>query len=152
MGILSICILIVNMSSISFHSESIEFQLDSELQYSQWLHNIAKSHHLLIKELNYIFTSDEYLYDMNVQYLNHDYYTDIISFPMQSDPISGDIFISIDRVRENAAKNNVSFLSELHRVMAHGLLHFIGFDDHEEADILEMRNQEDKAMSLFISD
>lgn len=137
------------MHSITFNRESINFQLDSEAKYISWITNIAESHDTSIGELNYVFTSDEFLYNINLQYLNHDYFTDIISFPMESNPISGDIFISIDRVKENAVINEVSFNTELLRVMSHGLLHFIGFDDHNIEDIKAMREAEDEAIKLF---
>ena len=86
---------------------------------------------------------------INKDYLVHDYYTDIISFPLKEDPIEGDIYISIDRVKENAQDFNVEFEEELKRVMIHGLLHFFGYDDHEEADIKTMREKEAFYLNQF---
>jgi len=80
---------------------------------------------------------------MNKEYLDHDYYTDIITFPMHEDPMSGDLFISIDRVKENAHQNNHSFESELNRVIVHGVLHLVGYGDKSEPEIIEMRTKED---------
>jgi rRNA maturation RNase YbeY len=90
---------------------------------------------------------------MNNQHLQHDYYTDILTFAYEGNPIQGDIYISVDRVKDNADKLNSSFDDELHRVMAHGILHIIGYDDHEESDIKQMREAEDDALSSrdFIS-
>lgn len=134
---------------IQFFSEDYDFSLQNEKKYSQWLHAIAKSHNVIIEQLNYIFSHDEYILSLNKQYLDHDYYTDILSFPSQSNPIQGDIFISVERVNDNALQLGINVQEELLRVMAHGLLHFIGFDDHEEKDVAEMRKQEAKAMHLF---
>lgn len=137
------------MAEISFFQEDIDFQISDDSLYSKWLESIVKYYNKNIETLNYIFTSDEYLLKVNQDYLNHDYYTDIISFPLSKEPISGDIFISIDRVKENSQTLETDFNSELHRVMAHGLLHFIGFDDHSEEDINDMRQAEDFSISLF---
>lgn len=139
----------VEQNSIQFYSEDIEFELEDDKKYANWLIQIASFHDSLIGELNYIFTSDKYLLEINKSYLNHDFYTDIISFPLSANPISGDIFISIERVKENAEDLKISFDVELLRVMSHGLLHFIGFDDHEETDIIKMRKAEEQAIKLF---
>lgn len=134
---------------IQFFSEDIDFSLESESQYIDWLLKLAQSHKATIDGLNYIFVDDEYLLNVNKEYLDHDYYTDIISFPMSKDPIAGDIFISITRVTENASELNIDFYSELQRVMAHGFLHFLGYDDHSQEDKIIMRKQEELAISLF---
>lgn len=135
--------------SINFFSEECEFALSEEKKYTEWLTQLAASHDIELQEVNYIFSTDEYVLGLNKQYLDHDYYTDILSFPMSQDPIAGDIFISIDRVKDNAKQEGVSFEKELLRVMCHGLLHFIGFDDHDTADQAEMRQQEEIAIKLF---
>jgi len=136
---------------VNFFSEDIEFELSNEGKYVEWLGTIASTHHCSIKLINYIFCSDAYILDVNKQYLNHDYYTDIISFPYaeKPDPLEGDIFISIDMVRENANNNEVTFENELLRVMAHGVLHFLGFKDKSEQDTLIMRSKEEEMILLF---
>jgi len=138
---------------ISFFSEEISFSPPyptSKLE--DWVSAIAESHQASIEALNYIFCDDEYLHKINVDYLDHDTYTDIITFDQREeldDPIEGDIFISVERVRENADSFGVSFENELLRVIAHGLLHLIGFGDKSEEDARTMRQQEERAMSLF---
>jgi rRNA maturation RNase YbeY len=101
--------------------------------------------------LNIIFCSDDYLLDINRQHLNHDYYTDIITFNLADDsnPIEGEIYISIDRVRDNAAQAGTSSYSELHRVIFHGILHLVGFKDKSDKDKLEMTDQEDWALTAY---
>jgi len=133
----------MNSPEINFHFEIEDFSLENQQKFYDWLTSVAEAESKALKTLNYIFCSDEYLLEINQKYLDHDYYTDIISFPLKSDPIEGDIFISVDRVRENAGDLNLEFLSELKRVMVHGLLHFLGYDDHSEQDIKKMREQED---------
>lgn len=95
-----------------------------------------------LERIDYIFCSDEFLLKVNRAHLDHDEYTDIITFPLEEDPIVGEIYISIDRVRENADSFGVSFEEELHRVMIHGVLHLCGYDDHEDDDIEEIREKE----------
>lgn len=137
------------MSNIFFHSEDVDLTLEEEL-YSQWLGTIANKHNSIILNINYIFCSDEYLLDINRTYLDHDYYTDIITFPYKEGPeIESDIFISLDRIKENALQNQVAEEVELRRVMAHGLLHLIGFNDKTEALKEEMTKAEDESLILF---
>jgi rRNA maturation RNase YbeY len=102
-----------------------------------------------LEEVNYIFCSDDYLLKINQDYLDHDYYTDIITFPYNYQPIKSDIYISIDRVAENAVTEQVSFIHELHRVIVHGLLHMCGYDDHDSAYKLIMRQKEDHYLALI---
>jgi rRNA maturation RNase YbeY len=104
-----------------------------------------------IKELNYVFCSDEYLYQMNVDYLNHDTYTDIITFDNseKADELEGDIFISVDRVRENAKTLQVAEEVELTRVLSHGLLHLMGYKDKTKEEASLMRNKEEEAIELY---
>lgn len=118
---------------------------------SLWLEKIAASHQKEILEINYIFCSDDYLLEVNREYLDHDYYTDIITFDNSEDPknLESDIFISLDRVEENAKDLNISFDKELLRVMAHGLLHLCGFKDKSNADAEHMREQEDSSLILW---
>ena len=119
------------------------FKLKNPSRIAEWLREVGKEEQKEIAILNYIFCSDEYLLDINRKYLQHDYYTDIISFPLKEEPVEGDIFISVDRVRENAKEFNSSFDMELMRVMVHGLLHFLGYDDHNDDDIRRIRRKED---------
>lgn len=134
---------------ITFNYES-EFNLENESVYSNWIARIIESEEYLIGEINYIFCDDEYLHTINVQYLNHDTLTDIISFDYTDGKvISGDIFISTERVRDNANDFNVSFDEELKRVMAHGVLHYCGYKDKSDSDAQLMRKKEEEKINLF---
>lgn len=142
------------MPSIHFFKEDCSIDLRKLQSNKKWIAQVAASHQFLISELNYIFCSDEYLYQMNMDYLSHDTYTDIITFDLReeetgSKSIEGDVFISIERVKENAKHHKVDFFQELSRVMAHGILHLIGFQDKSESDKKEMRTAEDEALSLL---
>lgn len=114
-----------------------------------WLSKVCDLEQKSIKEINIIFCSDEYLLAMNKEYLSHDYYTDIITFDYYTEAITGDLFISIDRVRENALMNNVSFDNELRRVIAHGVLHLLGYGDKSEEESILMRKKENAALALI---
>jgi probable rRNA maturation factor len=137
--------------AILFFEEDIRCSLKEKNKYKKWLKSIAETKGLKIRELNYIFCSDEYLYKINVDYLNHKTYTDIITFDNSENNgiIEGDVFISIERVRENAEKENESFERELQRVLSHGLLHLMGYKDKTDMDKMAMRKMEDKAMAMF---
>ena len=134
---------------IYFHIEDIIFNLGDQENLINWLNEVSKNEEKEIEELNYIFCSDEYLLNINQQYLSHDYYTDIITFPYQYTPIKSDIFISIDRVEENSSEHGSDFLEELYRVMVHGLLHMIGYDDHSKSEQLMMRQMENKYLLIL---
>ncbi|HVD98539.1 MAG TPA: rRNA maturation RNase YbeY [Cytophagaceae bacterium] len=138
---------------ITFQSEEIKFTLKEKLRHKTWLNKIAAKEKFAIGELNYIFCSDEYLHKVNLEYLNHDTYTDIITFDNSEDKkakiIEGDIFISIDRVKENARKFSASPDDELHRVMAHGLLHLMGYKDKSSKDSAVMRTREEESIAAF---
>jgi len=133
-----------NKTSIQFHSLVDDFKLKNKTLYKAAVLAFAKEEGARIGTINYVFCSDDYLLELNKTYLNHDYYTDILSFPLSLEPIAGDIFISIDRVRENATTFNTDFTTELSRVIAHGLLHFLGYDDHTENNIRMMREKENE--------
>ena len=139
------------MELIQFFAEEIDFELANQSHISEWLVNIATTHDAEIETINYIFCSDEYLLSINQQYLDHDYYTDIITFDnsVEGSPILSDIFISIDRVQDNADQQGSTFDNELHRVLAHGLLHLLGFKDKTEDDQILMRQKEDACLSLL---
>ncbi len=139
------------MSSISYFSEGVIFKLPQKKVINSWIKDIISGEGFHLEHLNFIFCSDDYLLQMNQQYLFHDFYTDIITFNTSDLPqvIEGEIFISIDRVQENASSHNVSAISELYRVMAHGVLHLLGYDDHGEDKVLVMRRKEDSCLSLL---
>ena len=139
-----------NDSPVTFFAEDIDFELKSAEAVLAWLQQIGASEGSDIEELSYVFCSDSYLLEMNQQYLKHDTYTDVITFDYAEEEgiVEGDIFISVDRVKENAASLQVKFPDELHRVMVHGLLHLLGYSDKTEADQKEMREKEDYYLSL----
>lgn len=133
---------------IEFYSESVEEQSVST-GLRKWLAKIILHESYKEGDLSFIFCSDDYLLDINVKYLKHNYLTDVISFDYSIGKlISGDIFISIDRVKENAESYSNSYTEELHRVMAHGLLHFCGYNDKTSEDQELMREKEDYYLSL----
>lgn len=134
---------------ISFNYES-DFELDNEDAYSNWLSNVILSENKKEGEINYIFCDDEYLHKINVEYLQHDTLTDIISFDYSGgNELNGDIFVSIERVEDNAKDFNVSFEEELRRVLVHGVLHYCGYKDKSESDEALMRQKEEEKMKLF---
>lgn len=134
---------------IQFYSEDTDFNLEEVQRLTAGILEVVKKEALTIEAISYIFCSDSYLLEINKKHLNHDYYTDVISFPYSTDPIEGDIFISVDRVRENAKNLSVDFIQELHRVMLHGLLHFIGYGDKTEEETLIMRAKENEYLLLL---
>ncbi|MGY5845959.1 rRNA maturation RNase YbeY [Salegentibacter sp. HM20] len=134
---------------INFFSEN-DFQLEGEEKYQAWLAGITSSEAKELGEINYIFCDDEYLHKINVDYLNHDTYTDIISFDYTSgNLLSGDIYISTERVVENAQNFDQEFQTELLRVMAHGLLHLCGYKDKSESESRVMRQKEEEKIQMF---
>ena len=134
---------------ISFNYES-DFTLENEEIYASWIETIVESENKILGEISYIFCDDDYLHNINMQYLNHDTLTDIISFDYtEGDIISGDIFISIERVQDNANDFNVSFDEELKRVLAHGVLHYCGYKDKTDSEALLMRAKEEEKIKLF---
>ncbi|EKT3963131.1 rRNA maturation RNase YbeY [Flavobacterium psychrophilum] len=134
---------------ISFNYE-IDFEIQEETSYTNWVSSVILSENKSEGEINYIFCDDNYLLEINQQYLNHDTLTDVISFDYSlGDEIHGDIYISIERVRENADDFKVPFEEELKRVMIHGVLHYCGYKDKSDADELLMRSKEDEKLKLF---
>lgn len=134
---------------ISFHNKNSDFTLKNSTKVAQWITHCIEKENLIPGPIAFIFTSDSYLREINEKYLNHDTYTDVIGFDYsENNTISGDVFISIDRVRENAYHYSSSFPDELHRVMIHGLLHFCGYDDKRPGDKDKMREKEDYCLSL----
>jgi probable rRNA maturation factor len=137
--------------AIHFFSEEIKFELAQKLKRKTWLKNIAKEEGFIVGELNFIFCTDEYLYRINVDYLSHHSFTDIITFDNseKEGEIEGDIFISIDRLRDNAAKLQQREETELSRVISHGLFHLMGYKDKSKDQSELMRSKEEFAIKLF---
>ena len=134
---------------VSYFQEGIRFELKGKALNNRWLKMVAESEVKKLGPLSIIFCSDNYILDINMKYLQHDYFTDIITFDYcEGDTVSGDLFISIDSVRENALHYDVKFEDELDRVMVHGLLHLIGYDDHNPEDTAVMRQKEDYYISV----
>lgn len=132
------------------YTYELPFQLTDEVAYTNWITAVIKSEDKSEGEINYIFCTDDYLLNINIQYLNHDTLTDIISFDYSvGNLLKGDIFISIDRVVENAADFDVSFDEELKRVMIHGVLHYCGYKDKSTKDEALMRLKEEEKMLMF---
>ncbi len=134
---------------ILFHFET-NFKLQNKILYKKWIQFFTRQLGKKVGEVNYIFCTDDYLHELNVKYLNHDTLTDIITFDYSENNIlNGDIFISIERVKENSEKFKINFQEELKRVIAHGVLHLSGFKDKKKEDKTIMRNQEDRALEMF---
>ena len=132
------------------YNYELDFKLDKESNYTDWINKIIIRESSSLGNLNYIFCEDTYLVEINLKYLNHNTLTDIITFDYSDEStISGDIFISIDRVRENANEYSVSFDDELKRVMIHGVLHLLGYNDKTEEQKHMMRNKENEMIQLF---
>ncbi|NMM46998.1 rRNA maturation RNase YbeY [Marinigracilibium pacificum] len=139
-------------NKIDFHIEEIDFQLDNKSEINKWIERIAEFYEVEINSINYIFCSDNYLLDINKEYLNHDYLTDIITFDNResdNEEIESDIFISIDRVKDNASSLGLSFQEELRRVVIHGFLHLVGFKDKTQEESDNMRLAEDNALNEY---
>ena len=134
---------------INFNYET-DFSLDNEEAVAAWLGIVITSENKKEGEINYIFSDDEYLHKINLEYLDHDTLTDIISFDYSmGNELHGDIFVSIERVKDNAADFNVSFDKELKRVLVHGILHYCGYKDKGETEELLMRSKEDEKIAMF---
>lgn len=134
---------------ISFNYET-DFELSDETAISEWLSNVIISESKKEGDINYIFCDDEYLHRINVEYLDHDTLTDIISFDYSvGNELHGDIFVSVERVADNAKDFNVSFDEELKRVLVHGILHYAGYKDKSEEDELKMRQKEEEKIAMF---
>lgn len=137
-------------SSINYYVENIAFHLKNRRIISGWIKEIIKRENKLTGNISFIFCNDEYLYDLNKRYLNHNTLTDIITFDYTTDNIiSGDVYISLERVNENAVSFANDRNRELYRVMAHGILHLAGFSDHSESEKLAMTAKEDECLSVL---
>ncbi|MBR1769498.1 MAG: rRNA maturation RNase YbeY [Bacteroidales bacterium] len=135
--------------AVSFNLE-VEFNLKERLKIKRWIKTVVENAGMKLGTLSYIFCSDEKILEVNRQYLSHDFYTDIITFDyVERNVVNGDIFISVDRVKDNAVEYGVSFEEELKRVIIHGVLHLLGLEDHSEQESERMRQEEDKALLLY---
>ena len=133
---------------VSYFTQDCKFTFKDKRLTSRWLKFVAESEAKRLDDISVIFCSDNYILDVNIKYLKHDYYTDIITFDYcEGNRLSGDLFISVDSVRENAAFYGTEFADELNRVIVHGVLHLIGYDDHTEEDIAVMREKENYYLS-----
>ena len=138
------------MNTINFFYEDTAFELAHKEVITSWIiHTITEENHQL-SEINYIFCSDEYLHQINVDYLQHDYYTDIITFDNSEDErtVESDIFVSVERVQDNARDQGIPFEQELRRVVIHGVLHLVGYNDKTDEQQMQMREKENAYLSL----
>ena len=134
-------------SSLDFFSEEIDFELKNEDTIAAWILEAVAAEGKKFNHCSFIFCSDEYLHTINVEYLQHDDYTDVITFPYSENPIEGDIYISIERLRDNAQALGIAFEHELHRVIIHGVLHLCGYRDKTPSDKSMMTSKEDFYLS-----
>ncbi len=138
---------------INLQTENIKFTLKNKTLLKQWIKEVIEKKKRKAGEITFVFCNDDYLLNINKQYLNHDTFTDIITFDYSKEdskqPISGDIFISIERVKENALKYSKTFENELHRVIIHGVLHLLGYTDKTKATKEEMTRQENLCLKVF---
>ena len=134
---------------LTFHSEEIDFELKDASKIDAWLKRVIKNENWILAGVTYIFCSDAYLYQMNVEHLQHDTYTDVITFQYNEEFVEGDVFISVERTKENAQTFGVTSSHELHRVMVHGLLHLMGYKDKEPADKKLMTEKENEYLALL---
>ena len=136
---------------INFFNEDIDFKLKGKNNFKAWLKKVAETEGFRINDLNYIFCSDQYLHKINLEYLEHDTYTDIITFDNSEDEttIEGDIFVSIERINDNSNTLKTPLEEEIKRVIVHGLLHLCGYNDHTVEDKDKMRHLESKYILSF---
>ena len=145
-------------SEIFFFSEEISFLLKGKKKIKSWISDVVLQQKHVVGNITFVFCDDEYLLEINQQYLNHDTLTDIISFDYseiidkKQKSISGEIYISIPRVKENAKINSQTFTNELHRVLIHGILHFCGYKDKKTIDKKLMRKMEDESLEMIFSE
>ena len=136
---------------ISYYNDDVKLPSIKKRSTSSWIKSVAAKYQKTVDSISYIFCSDEKILEVNKQYLQHDYYTDIITFDYteNSDIISGDIFVSIDRVKDNAKEFKVTFEEELRRVLIHGILHLLGYPDKKPSEERKMRQKENEALLVY---
>ena len=136
--------------AIYFHAEKITYQLKGKREIRKWIGRVIENEGKITGEINIIFSSDAFLLKINNQYLQRNYYTDIITFDYSDDQkVSGDLFISIDRIRENAKSHNVKIINELMRIIVHGVLHMLGYKDDSEEEKKSMTAKENNYLDLL---
>ena len=136
--------------AIYFSSENLNFELENESKVKKWISAVVNAQNRRVGNINYLFCDDAYLININRTYLNHDTYTDIITFDyVEGNVVSGDIMISVERVKENATLFSTTFEQELHRVVIHGVLHLLGQADKTDEEATEMRKKEEAALALW---
>lgn len=136
---------------VNFFTEGITFNLKEKRRLKKWIKETVLQQDFSLGDINYIFSDDEYLLKINREYLKHDYYTDIITFDQSDDEniISGDIYLSVERIKDNAFQNNIEFITELRRVMIHGILHLMDYNDQSPEEKKVMRQKEEACLSLY---
>ena len=132
----------VKEHAIQFFADDIDFELNEPEAVRAWIEATIVEEKKRLSFINYIFCDDEYLLQINIEHLQHDFYTDIITFPYSATAVESDVFVSIDRVRDNAQNLNIAFIEELHRVLIHGVLHLCGHKDESDEDETAMRQKE----------
>ena len=140
------------MASVKFNYADKKLSISNKSKLKSFILTIFKEENIILDELNYIFCSDEYLLQINKDHLNHDYYTDIITFSLEEEgePVIGEIYISLDRIKDNALTQKTNILNETLRVIFHGCLHLCGYLDKEEKDIAVMRKKEDYYINKYL--
>jgi probable rRNA maturation factor len=134
---------------IAYEAEGIEFSLENESLITDWILETTKSENKILSGVTFIFCNDEFLHTINLEHLQHDTLTDVITFPYSNIDVEGDIFISIERIRENAKKFGVTELHELHRVMIHGILHLCGYGDKKPKEKIVMTEKENYYLAVL---
>ena len=139
------------MQKVNFQKADSQLSLAAKTELKAFIENLFKKEKTSLATINYIFCSDKYLLSINQQFLNHDYYTDIITFGLhdKGTPVVAEVYISVDRVKDNAKTHGVTFTSEMLRVLFHGALHLCGYKDKSKADILIMRSKEDAYLKRY---
>ena len=139
------------MEKINYFFEDIDYKFERNTQINDWISEVIKTENFNLHYINYVFCSDEHLLTVNKRYLNHNYYTDIITFNNADDDnlIESDLFISLERVADNAKTNGTTMEKELYRVMIHGVLHLLGYNDKTKEEQIEMREKENAYLSLL---
>jgi rRNA maturation RNase YbeY len=140
-----------NDTGIFFTCHDVDLDTLDADAWSTWIKEVIAEEGYELTRIDYIFCSDEFLLEVNRTHLDHDFYTDIITFPLNANPIIAEIYISIERVKENATSYSVPFQDELLRVIIHGILHLCGYDDHEETDIAFIRKREEYYLKKLVS-
>lgn len=138
------------LNNIHFFAEEIDLPEINQLKVSSWIKAAIINEGCKYESINIVFCSDDFLLRLNKEHLDHDYFTDIITFQYEKEPIEGELFISLDRVSENAKDRNIPFTTELHRVMIHGVLHMVGYADKTEEDQIVIRSKEDYYLTQIV--